>query len=65
MIRFWICFMALFLSFQSMAFLYPEHRKIRADIMLYKYKYCPHDCWSHSFLNQHDAYRCPKTCRVY
>lgn len=50
---------------QVQGFLYPEYRRVLPGSILYKYKYCPHDCWSWPFLNQYDAYRCPKACQTW
>lgn len=62
---FWIFLICTLLGFESYAFMYPGYRRVLPGIILYKYKSCSHDCWNWSFLNQHDAYRCPKACRTY
>jgi hypothetical protein len=59
---FLITCLALMLG-SSFAYMYPVYREIRPGIMLNKYRHCPHDCSQYDFLNQHDAYLCPQSCR--
>ncbi|MDQ5883870.1 MAG: hypothetical protein QG556_207 [Pseudomonadota bacterium] len=63
--KLWFFLMVTFFCWQSYAFLYPEYRQVRPGIILQKHKYCAHDCWNQTLLNQHDAYRCSTNYRIH
>lgn len=58
-------FFLLSILSMSFAFMYPEERKIKTGVMIYKYRQCPHDCMNEDYLNQHDAYLCPQDCHYF